>query len=163
MSHNAIIGAYLLYSFWIFSISVYMSWESQTTEGTGLLAMLQLKVLPTLPALEHTRLSNEQAVGKQRSRLLIRRRVLHVVVSLLPKGAYIHTVRVTATLLSRSSRPAGCYGRLLCKGEQQSAVHHGMIQSMMTWCCWPSEAQLRWMWLSSEFRFFFFASLCHWN
>lgn len=78
----------------------------------------QLKILHTLSAQEHTSLSNEQATGKQRSRLLIPIRVVHVAVRLFPKGAYFDTVRVTATLLPRSSKPTSCYGSLLCKGEQ---------------------------------------------
>lgn len=129
--------------------------------------MSQLKILHTLSAQEHTSLFNKQAMGKQRSRLLIPRRVAHVAVRLFPKG-YIDTARVTATLLSRSSKPTSCYGSLLCKGEQSSSIHHGMIQSecddimlLSRWGSAVSQQEGHGFHLASLLRFL--ASLSHLN
>lgn len=53
---------------------------------------------------------------------------MNVVVRLSPEGAYIYTIRVTVTSLSRSSKWVRWDGSLQAEGAQLSSIRHGMIQ-----------------------------------
>lgn len=55
-------------------------------------------------------------------------RLVRAVVRLSPEGAYIYTVRVTATLFPRSSKWVRLDGSLRGEEEQLSSIRHGMIQ-----------------------------------